>query len=130
MTRARQEVEGLRMKRRLTIRQYATRGENINTTLNRIVILAKKEVEYYYIGIYDNNKYRMMIKAHYIPLIERLANDNWYKISNEVHFIEDAFRRIRYAIRTFDVERGDFEKRVKYYIYRSLREYCGRRGEK
>ncbi|EOP24248.1 hypothetical protein IG5_03715 [Bacillus toyonensis] len=118
------------MKRRLTIRQYATRGENINTTLNRIVILAKKEVEYYYIGIYDNNKYRMMIKAHYIPLIERLANDNWYKISNEVHFIEDAFRRIRYAIRTFDVERGDFEKRVKYYIYRSLREYCGRRGEK
>lgn len=125
-----QEVEGLRMESRLTIGQYKNEDENINETLNRIAILAKKEVEDYYIGICDNNKYRTMIKAHYIPLIERLANDHWYKINNEVHFIDDCFRRIRYAIRTFDVERGDFDKRVKYFIYRSLRDYCGRRGEK
>ncbi|MGN7194178.1 hypothetical protein ACTHS9_08475 [Bacillus mycoides] len=118
------------MESRLTIRQYKNEGENINATLNRIAILAKKEVEDYYMGICDNNKYRTMIKAHYIPLIERLAKNNWHKINNEVHFIEDAFRRIRYAIRTFDVDRGDFDKRVQYFIYRSLRDYCGRRGEK
>jgi hypothetical protein len=118
------------MEKRLNIRQYADRGENINTTLNRIAILAKKEVEDYYMGICDNNKYRTMIKAHYIPLIERLANDNWHKINNEVHFIDDCCRRIRYAIRTFDIDRGDFDKRVKYFIYRSLRDYQGRRGEK
>ncbi|MBK5507068.1 hypothetical protein [Bacillus sp. TH12] len=118
------------MQKRLTIGQYAANeGENIKETLNRIAILAKKEVEDYYIGIY-NNKYRTRIEAHYIPLIERLVNDNWHRINNEIHFIDDCFRRIRYTIRTFDVERGDFDKRVKYFIYRSLRDYCGRRGEK
>ncbi|MGG0204183.1 hypothetical protein [Bacillus mycoides] len=118
------------MQKRLTIGQYINKGEDINETLNRIAILAKKEVEDYYMRICDNNKYRTMLKAHYIPLIERLANDNWHKMNNEVHFIDDCFRRIRYAIRTFDVDRGDFDKRVKYFIYRSLRDYCGRRGEK
>lgn len=118
------------MESRLTIRQYADRDEDINATLNRIAILAKKEVEDYYMRICDNNKYRTRIEAHYIPLIERLAKDNWHKINNEVHFIDDCFRRIRYAIRTFDVDRGDFDKRVKYFIYRSLRDYCGRRGGK
>lgn len=124
-----QEAEDLRMESRLNIRQYANKDEDINETLNRIAILAKKEVEDYYMGIY-NNKYRTRIEAHYIPLIERLANAHWYKINNEVHFIDDCFRRIRYAIRTFDVERGDFDKRAKYFIYRSLRDYCERRGGK
>ncbi|MGE6590264.1 hypothetical protein ACQKFU_11715 [Bacillus mycoides] len=118
------------MESRLTIGQYKNEDENINETVNRIAILAKKEVEDYYMGICDNNKYRTMIKAHYIPLIERLADDHWHKINNEVHFIDDCFRRIRYAIRTFDVERGNFDKRVKYFIYRSLRDYLGRRGGK
>ncbi|PFL18952.1 hypothetical protein COJ07_17975 [Bacillus cereus] len=118
------------MESRLNIRQYADKGENINETINRIAILAKKEVEDYHMRICDNNKYRTMIKAHYIPLIERLANNNWHRINNEIHFIDDCFRRIRYAIRTFDIDRGDFDKRVKYFIYRSLRDYCGRRGEK
>ncbi|MGH0425238.1 hypothetical protein [Bacillus pretiosus] len=118
------------MESRLTIGQYKNEDENINETLNRIAILAKKEVEDYYMGICDNNKYRTMIKAHYIPLIERLADDHWHKINNEVHFIDDCFRRIRYAIRTFDVERGNFDKRVKCFIYRSLRDYLGRRGGK
>lgn len=122
-------MEDLRMESRLTIGQYAIEGENINETLNRIAILAKKEVEDYYTGIY-NNKYRTRIEAHYIPLIERLTNVNWHRINNEVHFIDDCFRRIRYAIRTFDIDRGDFDKRVKYFIYRSLRDYCGRRGGK
>ncbi|MFJ8419838.1 hypothetical protein ACIQ7P_13425 [Bacillus wiedmannii] len=118
------------MQKRLTVGQYINKGEGINETLNRIAILAKEEVEDYYMRICDNNKYGTMLKAHYIPLIERLANDNWHKMNNEVHFIDDCFRRIRYAIRTFDVDRGDFDKRVKYFIYRSLRDYCGRRGEK
>ncbi|EJR54324.1 hypothetical protein IIM_02053 [Bacillus cereus VD107] len=117
------------MEKRLNIRQYAKKGEDINATLNRIALLAEKEVEECYNGICDN-KYVEKIEAHYIPLIERLANDHWHKINNEVHFIDDCFRRISYAIRTFDVERGDFDKRVKYFIYRSLRDYCGRRGEK
>ncbi|PFW27934.1 hypothetical protein COL07_15730 [Bacillus cereus] len=117
------------MERRLNIRQYANKGEDINATLNRLATLAKKEVGDYYTGICDN-KYVEKIEAHYIPLIERLANDYWHKINNEVHFIDDCFRRIRYAIRTFDVERGNFDKRVKYFIYRSLRDYLGRRGGK
>ncbi|MED1059713.1 hypothetical protein [Bacillus mycoides] len=117
------------MERRLNIRRYANKGEDINATLNRLATLAKKEVEDYYTGICDN-KYVEKIEAHYIPLIERLANDHWHKINNEVHFIDDCFRRIRYAIRTFDVERGNFDKRVKYFIYRSLRDYLGRRGGK
>ncbi|HDR7632421.1 TPA: hypothetical protein QCX75_001103 [Bacillus mycoides] len=116
------------MESRLTIRRYANKDEDINETLNRIAILAKEEVEDYYTGICDN-KYTEKIEAHYIPLIERLAKDNWYKINNEVHFIDDCFRRIRYAIRTFDINKGDFDKRVKCFIYQALRKYCGERGK-
>lgn len=124
-----QEAEDLRMESRLNIRQYANKDEDINETLNRIAILAKKEVEDYYMGIY-NNKYRTRIEAHYIPLIERLANDHWHKINNEVHFIDDCFRRIRYAIRTFDIDRGNFDRRVKWLLHQGVRQYCGSRGKK
>lgn len=117
------------MENRLTIRQYAKKGEDINATLNRIALLAEKEVEDYYTGICDN-KYVEKIEAHYIPLIERLANDNWHDINNEVHFIDDCFRRIRYAIRTFDIDRGNFDSRVKWLLYQSVRQYCGSRGKK
>ncbi|MGN4539979.1 hypothetical protein [Bacillus cereus group sp. MYBK95-2] len=118
------------MENRLTIRQYAKTGEDINATLNRIALSAKKEVEDYYMRICDNNKYRTIIKAHYIPLIERLANSNWHKINNEVHFIDDCFRRIEYAIRTFDINKGNFDNRVKTIIYQGLRHYCGERGRR
>ncbi|MED0905302.1 hypothetical protein [Bacillus nitratireducens] len=118
------------MENRLNIRQYANKGEDIKATLNRIALLAEKEVGNCYTGICDNNKYVEKIEAHYIPLIERLANSNWHKINNEVHFIDDCFRRIRYAIRTFDIDRGDFDKRVKTIIYQGLRHYCGERGKK
>ncbi|MCU5181326.1 hypothetical protein COM38_07415 [Bacillus toyonensis] len=118
------------MERRVNIRQYANKGEDINETLNRIAILAKEEVEDYYTGICDNNKYITRIKAHYLPLIERLVNNNWYKMNNEVHFIEDCLRKIRYAIRTFDINTGNFDKRVKVLLYQSVRQYCGNRGKK
>ncbi|MFV5173947.1 hypothetical protein [Bacillus cereus] len=118
------------MERRVNIRQYANKGEDINETLNRIAILAKKEVEDYYTGICDNNKYITRIKAHYLPLIERLVNNNWYKMNNEVHFIEDCLRKIRYAIRTFDINKGNFDKRVKVLLNQSVRQYCGNRGKK
>lgn len=68
------------------------------------------------------------IKAHYMPLIERLAQDNWYKIDNETHFIDDCYRKIEYAVRTFDIELGDFDGRAMTYIYQSLRQYCGNHG--
>ena len=124
-------MEDLRMENRLTIRQYANKGEDIGTTLNRTAILAKKEVEDYYTGICDNNnKYITRIKAHYIPLIERLAKNNWYKMNNEVHFLEDCLRKIRYAIRTFDINKGNFDKRVKVLLNQSVRQYCGNRGKK
>ncbi|MEK4840005.1 hypothetical protein [Bacillus sp. FSL L8-0152] len=119
------------MENRLTIRRYANKGEDIGTTLNRTAILAKKEVEDYYTGICDNNnKYITRIKAHYIPLIEQLTIDNWYRINNETQFIEDCFRKIEYAVRTFDVGRGDFDNRVKWLLYQSVRHYCGSRGKK
>ncbi|MEX0377279.1 hypothetical protein AB3X48_08915 [Bacillus sp. S4] len=117
------------MERRLNIRQYANKGEDINATLNRLATLAKKEVGDCYTGIYDNNKYRTKIEAHYILLIERLAKDNWYRINNETHFIEDCFRKIRYAIRSFDIDRGDFDNRVRWLVYQSVRHYCGSRGK-
>ncbi|PEF10227.1 hypothetical protein CON23_21160 [Bacillus thuringiensis] len=118
------------MQKRLNIKQYSKKGEDINATLNRIALLAEKEAENYYTRICDNNKYITMINAHYIPLIERLAKDNWYRINNETHFIEDCFRKIKYAIRSFDVDRGDFDNRVRWLLYQSVRHYCGSRGEK
>ncbi|MCU5547621.1 hypothetical protein OCB13_09520 [Bacillus cereus] len=118
------------MENRLTIRQYANKGEDINATLNRIALLAEKEVGNCYTGICDNNKYRTRIEAHYIPLIERLAKNNWYKMNNEVHFLEDCLRKIRYAIRTFDINKGNFDRRAKVLLNQSVRQYCGNRGKK
>ncbi len=118
------------MERRLNIRQYANKGEDINATLNRIALLAEKEVRNCYTGICDNNKYVAMINAHYITIIERLVKDNWYKMNNEVHFIEDCFRKIRYAIRTFNINKGNFDKRVQALLNQSVRQYCGNRGKK
>lgn len=40
------------------------------------------------------------------PLIERLAFENWYKMNNEVKFIDDCYREIEYVVRPFDIEKG------------------------
>ncbi|AWC30025.1 hypothetical protein [Bacillus cytotoxicus] len=70
------------------------------------------------------------IEAYYMPLIERLAFENWYKMNNETHFIDDCYRKIRYAVKSFDINKGNFDNRVKTLIYQSLRQYCGDRGSR
>ncbi|PFI32205.1 hypothetical protein COI53_08585 [Bacillus thuringiensis] len=70
------------------------------------------------------------IKAYYMPLIERLAFENWYKMNNETHFIDDCYRKVRYAVKSFDINKGNFDNRVKALIYQSLRQYCGDRGNR
>ncbi|MGG5792780.1 hypothetical protein [Bacillus nitratireducens] len=70
------------------------------------------------------------IKVYYMPLIERLAFENWYKMNNETNFIDDCYRKIEYAVRSFDIDKGNFDNRVKALIYQSVRQYCGNRGRK
>lgn len=70
------------------------------------------------------------IKAYYMPLIERLAQGNWYKMNNEVDFINDCYRKIEYAVRSFDIEKGNFDGRARTYIYQSVRYYCSERGKR
>ncbi|WP_020062801.1 hypothetical protein [Bacillus sp. 123MFChir2] len=70
------------------------------------------------------------IKAHYMPLIERLAFENWFKMNNETHFIDDCYRKIEYSIRTFDIHKGNFDRRVRVLINQSVKQYCGNRGKK
>lgn len=68
------------------------------------------------------------VKSFYCGLIEELCNLNWYKMKNEVCFIEDCYRKIDYAIRSYDPNKGSFDKRVRALLNQSVREYCGRRG--
>lgn len=70
------------------------------------------------------------VKAHYIALIEKLQTENWHKMNSETAFEDDCFRKINYAISTFDPTKGDFDNRAKTLIYQSLKEYCGRRGNR
>ncbi|WP_144660511.1 hypothetical protein [Bacillus tropicus] len=70
------------------------------------------------------------IEAYYMPLIEQLAFENWYKMNNETHFIDDCYRKVRYAVKSFDINKGNFDNRVKVLIYQSLRQYCGDRGSR
>jgi hypothetical protein len=70
------------------------------------------------------------IKAYYMPLIEKLQTENWHKMNSETAFEDDCFRKLEYGIRTFDATKGDFDKRAKALIYQSLKEYCGRRGNR
>ncbi|PGO82139.1 hypothetical protein CN980_00900 [Bacillus cereus] len=91
----------------------------INEELNALANAAKA----------DNTK-MWEVKAHYMGYIERLTQDNWYKMNNEADFIEDCYRRIEYAVRSFNEERGDFSGRVYALLQQGLRHYCGNRGEK
>ena len=70
------------------------------------------------------------VKAHYMAFIERLVQENWYKMNNEAHFIDDCYRKIEYAVRSFDIEKGSFDGRARMLIYQSVRQYCGNRGRK
>ncbi|MGM2670770.1 hypothetical protein ACS2QR_22800 [Bacillus cereus group sp. Bce026] len=70
------------------------------------------------------------IKVHYMAFIERLVQENWYKMDNEAHFIDDCYRKIEYAVRSFDIEKGSFDGRARVLIYQSVRQYCGNRGRK
>ncbi|MDA1527247.1 hypothetical protein [Bacillus cereus group sp. TH260-2LC] len=67
--------------------------------------------------------------GHYVPLIERLAFENWHKMNNETHFIDDCYRKVKYAVRSFDINKGNLDKRVKVLLYQSVRHYCGSRGK-
>ncbi|MEC5304184.1 hypothetical protein [Bacillus thuringiensis] len=68
------------------------------------------------------------VKAHYMAFIERLVQDNWYKMNNEAEFIDDCYRKIEYAVRSFNEELGDFSGRVHVLLQQSVRQYCGNRG--
>ncbi|MGG0236905.1 hypothetical protein [Bacillus rhizoplanae] len=70
------------------------------------------------------------VKAHYMAFIERLVQGNWYKMNNEAHFIDACYRKIEYAVRSFDIEKGSFDGRARMLIYQSVRQYCGNRGRK
>ncbi|MDF9480452.1 hypothetical protein P5738_02670 [Bacillus cereus] len=67
--------------------------------------------------------------GYYVPLIERLAFENWHKMNNETHFIDDCYRKVKYAVRSFDINKGNFDKRVEVLLYQSVRHYCGSRGK-
>ncbi|MEC2258367.1 hypothetical protein P9H08_17135 [Bacillus cereus] len=77
-----------------------------------------------------DNKKMWEVKAHYMGYIERLAHDNWYKMHNEVEFIDDCNRKLEYAVRSFKEELGDFSGRGYVLLQQSVRQYCGNRGEK
>ncbi|MFB5568619.1 hypothetical protein ACE41F_26655 [Bacillus cereus] len=89
------------------------------TNLNELAVAAK-----------TNEGALWEIKAHFMPFIERMAADNWYKMNNEVDFINDANRRIEYAVRSYDPNKGNFENRVNTLIEQGVRHYCGKRGTK
>jgi uncharacterized membrane protein len=87
--------------------------------LNKLAVTAKQDI----VALWE-------IKAYYIPLIEKLQLENWYKMNSETAFEDDCFRKLEYAVRTYEQRRGDFDKRAKALIYQSVKEYCGRRGNR
>lgn len=68
------------------------------------------------------------VKARYMGYIERLAQTNWYKMNNEAEFIDDCYRKIEYAVKSFNEELGEFSGRVHVLLQQSVRQYCGNRG--
>lgn len=89
------------------------------TNLNQLAVAAKESE----IALWE-------IKAHFMPLIERLTSDNWHKMNNEVNFMDDCYRRIEYAVRSYDPIKGAFEGRVQSLLQQGVRQYCGNRGGK
>jgi hypothetical protein len=89
------------------------------TVLNQVAVAAKNDEALVW-----------EIIANYTALIEKLQLENWHKMNSETAFEDDCFRKIRYAIKTYDPTKGDFESRAQTLIYQSVKEHCGRRGNR
>ncbi|EOP64642.1 MULTISPECIES: hypothetical protein [Bacillus cereus group] len=61
---------------------------------------------------------------------QKRAERNRAKMNNEADFIEYCYRRIEYAVRSYNIEQGDFDNRVYVLLQQGLRHYCKNRGGK
>ncbi|QCY65035.1 hypothetical protein [Bacillus thuringiensis] len=89
------------------------------TTLNELAVAAKVDEG----AMWE-------VKAYFMSFIEGLAKENWYKMNNEASFIDDAYRRIEYAVRTYNPKLGEFKNRAYTIIRQGVKEHCGKRGGK
>lgn len=111
------------MKKTTILDQLVSAEKTLNelTTkeVNELAVLAKDDVNAMW-----------FTKAFFAPFIESKRESGWHKMNNEAHFLNDCEGRIEYAVRKYDVSKGDFANRVHTLINQGLAKYCGTKRSK
>jgi len=68
--------------------------------------------------------------AYFLQDFEILREKYWHKMNNETSFLTDCFNKLRYATRTYDINKGNFMSRIEPMIKRVVGDHCTRRGDR
>lgn len=67
----------------------------------------------------------MQIVGHFIPMIHRLSDANWFRLDSQERFEKGCIQRIREAVRKYDPERGNFAWqatfRLRNLLYQNIK---------
>ncbi|MEC3196800.1 hypothetical protein P9Z84_29565 [Bacillus cereus] len=67
---------------------------------------------------------------HFSADFESISNEYWSKMNNEESFVTDCYNKLRYAVRTYDIDKGDFLSRLRPIIKRVTGDHTTRRGDR
>lgn len=68
--------------------------------------------------------------VYFLEDFEILRERHWHEMNNEDSFIIDCYNKLRYAARTYDIEKGNFIARIELLIKRVTGDHCTRRGDR
>lgn len=124
MTKTIARLDKNRTTKKINVRLLMNFDQPMHDELNALAIAAGEEIK---AGIENGTKFFELI-AYFSDDIEDLRERNWHKMNNEIHFVEDCIRKLKYGAKTFDQDKGNFIARVSSLFDQSVRQYCGNRG--
>ncbi|MCU5554873.1 hypothetical protein OCB15_18185 [Bacillus cereus] len=124
MTKTIARLDKIRTTKKINVRLLMNFDQPMHDELNALAIAAGEEIN---AGIENGTKFFELI-AYFSDDIEDLRERNWHKMNNEMHFVEDCVRKLKYGAKTFDQDKGNFIARVSSLFDQSVRQYCGNRG--
>lgn len=68
--------------------------------------------------------------VYFLEDFEAIREKYWHAMNSEESFIIDCYNKLRYAARTYDINKGNFIARIEPLIRRVTGDHCTRRGDR
>lgn len=106
----------------------AAAGEEIRTT-ERVIgrKVTSTDIFVNESGAYDHAQELFL---YFMEDFEALSAEYWAYMNSEESFVNDCYNKLRYAARTYDIDKGDFLSRVRALTKRVIGDHTNRRGDK